>query len=102
MWLLRYCCRSVTAKLLHGSCEMTIHAFRIVIVVAVVAVIPVSIAAATAPPCDCFHYCSHLRASREAKAVFMSEVTKVGMACRANYQCQTKYGFHGESDRMSK
>ena len=81
MWLLRYCCRSVTAKLLHGSCEMTIHAFRIVILAAVVAVIPVSIAAATAPPCDCFYYPSHLRASPEAKAVFISEVTKVRMAC---------------------
>jgi hypothetical protein len=60
---------------------MTIHAFRIVILAAVVAVIPVSIAAATSPPCDCFYYPGHLRAFREAKAVFISEVTKVGMAC---------------------
>ena len=54
---------------------MILH-LRLVILMAVVGVIPFSIAPAT-PICDCFYYPNHLRAFRESKAVFIGEVTKV-------------------------
>jgi hypothetical protein len=56
---------------------MRIDRLRIGILAAMIVVIPFSIAPATTAPCDCFYYPSHQRAFREAKAVFIGEVTKV-------------------------
>lgn len=39
-------------------------------------VVPLSTARAT-PVCDCFYYPNHLRAFRDAKAIFIGEVTKI-------------------------
>lgn len=55
---------------------MKIKHFRIGLLIAVVCVVPLSTTRAN-PICDCFYYPNHLRAFRDAKMIFIGEVTKV-------------------------